>query len=108
MIERIKETINLAKTALESTAAGAATAGQQAGTNMNVLKANTERQRIGAELISSLASSFTGGLSGGGGISGGSSNSEEGAKIKLLRQNKRTKFKYSILRNRGKCNNSHK
>lgn len=93
----LKETINLAKTALESTAAGAATAGQQAGTNMNnLLKANTERQRIGAELISSLASSFTGGLSGGGGISGGSSNSEEGAKInyfdKTKEQNSNTPY----------------
>lgn len=62
----------------------------------NLLKANTERQRIGAELISSLASSFTGGLSGGGGISGGSSNSEEGAKInyfdKTKEQNSNTPY----------------
>lgn len=81
-------TIGLAQSALQATSAGAATAGQQAGTNMNsLLTANTERQRIAAEMITSLAktaaSMYTGGLAGGGGggISGGGSHSQDGAKI---------------------------
>jgi len=81
-------TIGLAQSALQATSAGAATAGQQAGTNMNsLLTANTERQRIAAEMITSLAktaaSMYTGGLAGGGGggISGGGNHSQDGAKI---------------------------
>lgn len=83
----LQSTIGLAQAALQATAAGAATAGQQAGTNMNnLLKANTERQRIAAEMITSLAktaaSAYTGGLAGGGGgISGGGNHSQDGAKI---------------------------
>lgn len=84
----LQATIGLAQSALQATAAGAATAGQQAGTNMNnLLQANTERQRIAAEMITSLAktaaSMYTGGLAGGGGggISGGSNHSQDGAKI---------------------------
>lgn len=79
-------TIGLSQAALQATAAGAATAGQQAGTNMeNLLKANTERQRIAAEMISSLAktaaSAYTGGaIPAGGGITAGGS-SQQGAKI---------------------------
>jgi hypothetical protein len=84
----LQGTIGLAQAALQATSAGAATAGEQAGTNMNnLLKANTERQRIAAEMITSLAktaaSMYTGGLAGGGGggISGGGSHSQDGAKI---------------------------
>lgn len=83
----LQATIGLAQSALQSTAAGASTAGQQAGENMNnLLKANTERQRIAAEMITSLAktaaAAYTGGVAGGGGggISGGS-HSQDGAKI---------------------------
>jgi hypothetical protein len=83
----LQGTIGLAQAALQATSAGAATAGQQAGENMNnLLKANTERQRIAAEMITSLAktaaSAFTGGAAGaGGGISPGGSHSQDGAKI---------------------------
>ncbi|GFN30044.1 hypothetical protein [Paenibacillus xylaniclasticus] len=84
----LQGTIGLAQAALQATSAGAATAGQQAGENMNnLLKANTERQRIAAEMITSLAktaaSVYSGGLAGGGGggISGGSNHSQDGAKI---------------------------
>lgn len=84
----LQGTIGLAQAALQATAAGASTAGQQAGENMNnLLKANTERQRIAAEMVTSLAktaaSAYTGGLAGGGGggISPASSASEDGAKI---------------------------
>ncbi|MWC27108.1 hypothetical protein [Paenibacillus sp. MMS18-CY102] len=84
----LQGTIGLAQSALQATSAGAATAGQQAGTNMNsLLTANTERQRIAAEMITSLAktaaSVYTGGLAGGGGggISGGGNHSQDGAKI---------------------------
>lgn len=90
----LQGTIGLASSALQATAAGAATAGQQAGTNMNnLLKANTERQRIAAEMITSLAktaaSMYTGGLAGGGGggISAGS-HSEDGAKINYFDKTK--------------------
>ena len=83
----LQGTIGLAGTALQSTAAGASTAGQQAGENMNnLLKANTERQRIAAEMITSLAktaaSAYTGGVAGGGGSGISSGNhSQDGAKI---------------------------
>jgi hypothetical protein len=85
----LQGTIGLAQAALQATSAGAATAGQQAGTNMNsLLQANTERQRIAADMITSLAktaaSVYTGGLAGGGGGgvgSGGGSHSQDGAKI---------------------------
>ncbi|MET0156242.1 MAG: hypothetical protein ABW189_09115 [Rickettsiales bacterium] len=83
----LQATIGLAQAALQATSAGASTAGQQAGENMNnLLKANTERQRIAAEMISSLAqtaaSAYTGGAAGGGkGVSGGGSHSQDGAKI---------------------------
>jgi hypothetical protein len=83
----LQGTIGLAQAALQATAAGAATAGQQAGTNMeNLLKANTERQRIAAEMVTSLAktaaSAYTGGaIPAGGGISGGGGSSQQGAKI---------------------------
>jgi len=82
----LQGTIGLAQAALQATSAGAAAAGQQAGTNMdNLLKANTERQRIAAEMITSLAktaaSAYTGGaIPAGGGISGGN-HSQDGAKI---------------------------
>lgn len=83
----MQATIGLAQAALQATAAGASTAGQQAGTNMNsLLTANTERQRIAADMISSLAktaaSALTGvPMGGGGGTSGGSNHSQDGAKI---------------------------
>ncbi len=84
----LQGTIGLAQSALQATAAGAATAGQQAGQNMNsLLQANTERQRIAAEMITSLAktaaSMYTGGAAGGGGsgISAGGGHSQDGAKI---------------------------
>lgn len=85
----LKETVALATAALQATSAGAATAGQQAGENMNnLLKANTERQKAAAEMITSLAdtaaSMYTGGAAGGkGGSTGGGSgsHSEDGAKI---------------------------
>ena len=53
----------------------------------SLLTANTERQRIAAEMISSLAktaaSAYTGGAAGAGGsgISSGSNHSQDGAKI---------------------------
>lgn len=85
----------LAQSTGQATAAGAATAGQQAGTNMeNLLKANTERQRIAAEMITSLAktaaSAYTGGAVGaGGGISGGGGgSSQQGAKINYFDKTK--------------------
>jgi hypothetical protein len=84
----LQATIGLTQAALQATSAGAATAGQQAGTNMNsLLQANTERRRIAAEMITSLARTaaavYTGGaVSAGGGISGGGgSHSQDGAKI---------------------------
>jgi len=85
----LQATIGLAQAGLQATMAGASTAGQQAGTNMdNLLKANTERQRIAAEMITSLAktaaSAYTGGaVAAGGGISGGTGggSSQQGAKI---------------------------
>jgi hypothetical protein len=84
----LQATIGLAQAALQATSAGAATAGQQAGTNMsNLLQANTERQRIAAQMLTELAktaaSMYTGGAVGGGGsgISGGSNHSQDGAKI---------------------------
>lgn len=91
----LQGTIGLAQAALQATSAGAATAGQQAGDNMNnLLKANTERQRIAAEMITSLAktaaSAYTGGMAGGGGggISGGGSASKDGAKINYFDKTK--------------------
>jgi Papain-like cysteine protease AvrRpt2 len=84
----LQATIGLAQAALQATSAGAATAGQQAGTNMNnLLQANTERQRIAAQMLTELAktaaSMYTGGAVGGGGsgVSGGSNHSQDGAKI---------------------------
>ncbi len=85
----LQATIGLAQAALQATAAGASTAGQQAGQNMNsLLTANTERQRIAADMIKSLANTaasvYTGGLAGKGGGGGGpaaSNHSQDGAKI---------------------------
>ena len=62
----LQATIGLVQAGIEQTMAGASAAGQQAGENMNnLLKATTERQRIGAEMVSSLAqtaaSAYTGG-----------------------------------------------
>ena len=88
----LQATIGLAQASLQATAAGASTAGQQAGDNMNnLLKANTERQRIAAEMITSLAktaaSAYTGGaVSAGGGISPGGA-SQQGAKINYFDKN---------------------
>lgn len=90
----LQSTIALAQAALQATSAGAASAGEQAGTNMNnLLKANTERQRIAAEMITSLAktatSAYTAGLAGGGGgISGGGNHSQDGAKINYFDKTK--------------------
>ena len=90
----LQATVGLAQAALQATAAGASTAGEQAGTNMNnLLKANTERQRIAAEMITSLAqtaaSAYTGGAvkPGGGVKGGGGSHSEDGAKINYFDKN---------------------
>ena len=89
----LQATIGLAQSATQGTQAGAAIAGQQAGENMNnLLKANTERQRIAADMIKSLASTAAsvygigkggGGGSGGGGTGGGGggNTSQDGAKI---------------------------
>ncbi|MBD2034267.1 hypothetical protein H6F76_04320 [Leptolyngbya sp. FACHB-321] len=77
----------MSQAALQATSAGAATTGDQASTNMNnLLKANTERQRIAAEVIISLAktaaSAYTGGaISPDGCISSGGNHSQDGAKI---------------------------
>ncbi|WP_419818175.1 hypothetical protein [Glaciibacter flavus] len=92
----LQATIGLAQAGLQTTMAGASAAGQQAGTNMdNLLKANTERQRIAAEMITSLAktaaAAYTGGaVSAGGGISGGSGggSSQQGAKINYFDKTK--------------------
>ena len=86
----LQATIGLVQAGLQQTMAGASAAGQQAGENMNnLLKATTERQRIGAEMVTSLArtaaSAYTGGaIPAGGGISGGGGgggSSQQGAKI---------------------------
>jgi hypothetical protein len=87
----LQATIGLVQAGIEGAMAGASAAGQQAGENMNnLLKATTERQRIGAEMVTSLArtaaSAYTGGaIPAGGGISGasggGSGSSQQGAKI---------------------------
>ena len=79
----LQATIGLAQAALQATAAGAATAGQQAGTNMqNELQAQTERMRIAADLAKSAISAFTGVPAvGGAGGGGGSGHSQDGAKI---------------------------
>jgi hypothetical protein len=92
----LQATIGLAQAAMQATSAGAATAGQQAGTNMNnLLQANTERQRIAAQMLTELAktaaSMYTGGAAGGGGsgISGGGGNhSQDGAKINYFDKTK--------------------
>lgn len=92
----LQATIGLAQAGLQATMQGATAAGQQAGTNMdNLLKANTERQRIAAEMITSLAktaaSAYTGGAIGaGGGISGGKGggSSQQGAKINYFDKTK--------------------
>lgn len=89
-------TLGLAQAALQASSAGAATAGQQAGTNMdNLLKANTERQRIAAQMITDLAktaaSAYTGMPAGGSsGVSGGSSHSTDGAKVNYFDKTKDT------------------
>ena len=85
----LQATIGLVQAGIEQTMAGASAAGQQAGENMNnLLKATTERQRIGAELVSSLAqtaaSAYTGGAIPPGGKvggGGGGASSQQGAKI---------------------------
>jgi hypothetical protein len=94
----LQATIGLVQAGLAQTMAGASAAGQQAGENMNnLVTATTERQRIGAEMVTDLArtaaSVYTGGaIPAGGGISGGISgggrgggvtggSSQQGAKI---------------------------
>jgi hypothetical protein len=84
-------TIGLVQAGVAQTMAGATAAGQQAGENMNnLLRATTERQRIGAEMVTDLArtaaSVYTGGaIPAGGGMSkgggGGGGSSQQGAKI---------------------------
>ncbi len=77
----LQGTIGLAQAALQATAAGASTAGQQAGTNMqNHLQAQTERMRIAADLAKSAIGAFTG-VPVTGGSGGGGSHSQDGAKI---------------------------
>jgi hypothetical protein len=82
----LSATIGLAQAALQASSAGAATAGQQAGTNMNnLLQAAAEKQRVAADLVASVAktaaSLYTGGAAGGGISSGGGNHSQDGAKI---------------------------
>jgi hypothetical protein len=89
----LQGTIGLLQAGIAQTMAGATAAGQQAGENMNnLLKATTERQRIGAEMVTDLAktaaSVYTGGaIPAGGGMSGGARGgggggaSQQGAKI---------------------------
>jgi hypothetical protein len=83
----LQATVGLAQAALQASSAGAATAGQQAGTNMNsLLTANTERQRIAASMISDLAktaaSMYTGvPMAGGGSSPSGGTHSTDGAKV---------------------------
>jgi len=82
----LQATIGLAQAALQASSAGAATAGQQAGTNMNnLLQAAAEKQRVAADLIASVAktaaSLYTGGAAGAGISSGGGNHSQDGAKI---------------------------
>jgi hypothetical protein len=78
----LQGTIGLAQAALQATAAGAATAGQQAGTNMqNHLQAQTERMRIAADLAKSAIAAYTGVPAKDGGSGGGGSHSQDGAKV---------------------------
>jgi hypothetical protein len=90
----LQATVGLAQAALQATAAGAASAGQQAGTNQkNQLEATTERQRIAADMIKDLArtatSAFTGMPAGGGGGGPAASNhSQDGAKINYFDKTK--------------------
>ena len=91
----LQGTIGLAQAALQASAAGAATAGQQAGTaQQNQLQADTARQQIAADMIKDLAktaaSVFTG-MPMGGGSSGGpgaSNHSQDGAKINYFDKTK--------------------
>lgn len=77
----LQGTIGLAQAALQATAAGASTAGQQAGTNMqNHLAAQTERMRIAADLAKSAIAAYAGMPSKDSG-SGAKSHSQDGAKI---------------------------
>lgn len=90
----LQATIGAAQSALQATAAGAATAGQQAGANMKTLvDAATERQRVAADLIASVArtaaAAYTGGaVSAGGGITSGSNHSQDGAKVNYFDKTK--------------------
>ncbi|AKR55072.1 hypothetical protein XM25_04455 [Devosia sp. H5989] len=78
----LQGTIGLAQAALQATAAGASTAGQQAGTNMqNHLQAQTERMRIAADLAKSVISAAAGVPSTGGSGGGSSNHSQDGAKV---------------------------
>lgn len=84
----LQAVVGLAQSALQASAAGAAQAGQQAGTNQqNQLQATTERQRIAADLVKSVLPAILGAATGvplGGGGGGGttpSSHSQDGAKV---------------------------
>jgi hypothetical protein len=82
----LQATVGLAQAALQATAAGAANAAQQAGTNQqNQLQATTERQRIAADMIKDLArtavSAYTGTPVGGGSSLPPSNHSQDGAKV---------------------------
>jgi hypothetical protein len=91
----LQATIGLAQAALQATAAGATSAGQQAGTNMqNHLQAQTERMRIAADLAKSVIGAMTGtgilsGIGGGGSSGGGGNHSQDGAKINYFDKTKK-------------------
>jgi hypothetical protein len=85
----LQATIGLAQAALEASATGASAAAQQAGTNMqNHLQAQTERMRIAADLVKSLASTI-GGRGSTGALKAGT-HSQDGAKINYFDKNRTT------------------
>ncbi|MFD4434167.1 hypothetical protein, partial [Nocardia sp. NPDC058497] len=78
----LQATIGLAQAALQAGAAGASSAGQQAGTNMQThLQAQAERMRILADLAKAAISTFVGAPNAQDGRGKQSNHSQDGAKV---------------------------